>query len=75
MGVLSCDRRFCENIMCDYLSSEYGYLCYDCFWELVNKGRCDIQEFMNNSPNQNPSDNGWLDEVEREFKNRYGEDQ
>ena len=37
MGVLECDRRNCDNIMCDRLSHKYGYLCWECFNELVAK--------------------------------------
>lgn len=47
MSVLSCDRRGCVNIMCDRLSHEYGYICDDCFDELVSLGLgADISEFM-----------------------------
>lgn len=38
MGVLSCDRHGCENIMYDRYSPKYGYLCNECFDELVAKG-------------------------------------
>jgi len=37
MGVLACDRKGCDNIMCDRLSHRYGYICNDCFEELVNR--------------------------------------
>lgn len=48
MGVMSCDRLGCENIMCDSYSSEYGYICSDCFNELVGFGlNVNIREFMN----------------------------
>lgn len=47
MGVLSCHRSNCENIMCDRLSDAYGYICYECFDELVKLGvKTDIKEFM-----------------------------
>ncbi len=47
MGVLSCARSGCENIMCDRYSSEYGYICDECFNELCAKGSdTDIEEFM-----------------------------
>ena len=38
MGVLSCDRLGCQNIMCDRLSFKYGYICNECFDELVELG-------------------------------------
>jgi hypothetical protein len=36
MGVLNCDRKGCENIMCDYYSHTHGYLCWECRDELLN---------------------------------------
>jgi len=48
MGVLSCDRNGCDRIMCDRYSSEYGYICWECFDELVASGpTTDIEVFMN----------------------------
>lgn len=48
MGVMMCSRGNCENIMCDRYSQIYGYICNECFKELVRKGAgSDIQEFMN----------------------------
>ena len=47
MGILACDRRGCKNIMCDRLSHEHGYLCNECFEELVEQGpEANIGEFM-----------------------------
>jgi len=54
MGVLSCNRYGCTNIMCSRLSPEYGYICDDCFEELVNSGiDTDIEEFMRSEKNEN----------------------
>ena len=48
MGVLACDRRGCENVMCDRHSHTYGYICNECFEELVDEGiAMDIERFMN----------------------------
>lgn len=30
MGVLNCDRTDCDNIMCDYYLSDFGYICREC---------------------------------------------
>lgn len=30
MGVMSCNRKGCENIMCDTYIPEIGYLCWEC---------------------------------------------
>lgn len=46
MGVLACDRQGCENIMCDRYHHEYGYICNECFSELLDKGVCDVGMFM-----------------------------
>ena len=34
MGVKACRRKGCDNIMCDLYSSNFGYICYDCFEEM-----------------------------------------
>ncbi len=48
MGVKACFRKGCDNILCDRLSSVHGYICYECFNELVNLGAdTDIINFMN----------------------------
>lgn len=36
MGVLACNRADCENIMCNRYSPKHGYICDDCFEELIN---------------------------------------
>ena len=36
MGVMACDRRGCEHIMCDrVILNGSRYICEDCFTELV----------------------------------------
>ncbi len=53
MGVMSCARRGCENIMCDRYSSEHGYICNECFKELVSRGvDQSITEFMDEHKNE-----------------------
>ena len=48
MGVLSCDRNNCENIMYDRYSHVYGYICLECFEELIDSGpETNIEKFMN----------------------------
>ena len=47
MGVLTCSRGNCERIMCNRYSSKYGYICADCFEELINLGETvNIERFM-----------------------------
>jgi hypothetical protein len=45
MGVLACDRKGCENVMCDR-SGEGYYICNDCFEELCGQGIMPIVNFM-----------------------------
>jgi hypothetical protein len=56
MGVLACDRDGCTNIMCDRYSHNFGYICGDCFSEMVDyilvNGKFsslseDVREFLN----------------------------
>jgi hypothetical protein len=30
MGVMTCSRKYCNNIMCDTYISSVGYVCRDC---------------------------------------------
>ena len=47
MGVLACDRLGCKNIMCDRVSEKHGYICDECFEELVATGiDTNIETFM-----------------------------
>jgi len=45
MGVMPCRRNGCMNILCDRLSSTYGYICNNCFDELV-ESKMHPKEFM-----------------------------
>ena len=47
MGVMTCYRKGCDNIMCNRYSANYGYICDDCFKELVRRGPLvKIDDFM-----------------------------
>ena len=47
MSVLNCSRKGCDNIMCNRCSRPYGYICYECFEELVESGpETNITAFM-----------------------------
>jgi len=47
MGVLPCKREGCEHIMCERYSHDFGYLCWECFNELVGLGvKTDIAAFL-----------------------------
>ena len=46
MGVMACNRNGCKNVMCDRYSEEHGYLCDECFDELVAIRTLDFGAFM-----------------------------
>lgn len=53
MGVMACNRNGCDNIMCDRYSQKYGYICGQCFEELVTKYTTGcLSEFMESDKNE-----------------------
>jgi len=51
MSVLACNRGNCDHVMCDRHSNEYGYICSDCFNDLIKLGiHTDIAAFMRTNP-------------------------
>lgn len=48
MGVMSCSRKECENILCDTYVDSVGYVCSDCQSEfkeyLEGEGKTDLTE-------------------------------
>jgi len=47
MGVMMCNRNGCEETCCDRYSDKHGYICPECFIELIDSGvSTDIKEFM-----------------------------
>lgn len=48
MGVLHCNRKGCNNILCDRYSHKYGYICDECFEELISLGpKIGVDTFTN----------------------------
>lgn len=44
---MNCNRKGCKNILCDRYSARYGYICDDCFDELMSMGvNTNVDEFM-----------------------------
>ena len=69
MGVMPCNREGCENIMCGRYSSQYGYICDECFMELIALGTWDISDFMAKKRPQIESPNDeWYEEIFRLFE-------
>ena len=63
MGVLTCSRYRCTNIMCDRYNDEFGFICPECFEELCQAGmETNIEHFMNSD-----KDNASLRPVSREY--------
>ncbi len=58
MGVMTCGRDSCDGIMCERYSSTYGYICKECFEELVWRGagqaigKGDIKRFLDSPINR-----------------------
>lgn len=74
MGVLPCNRNGCGNIMCDYYSHTYGYICHECYNELLGKaGSLSIDMFMNSYKNDE-WDSCKQDYIREEFKSRFEEE-
>ena len=48
---MQCDRAGCEHIMCDRYSSTHGYICNDCYEEVINSVK-PIFVFMNTSKHE-----------------------
>lgn len=71
MGVLSCNRAGCQNVMCDNISHTYGYLCYECKQELLDGGIQDIEQFMGTKRKKELPYIDWYNFVCNEFKSRY----
>jgi len=47
MGVMACCRIGCDNIMCDRCSNRHGYICDECFDELLQRvPDISIEDFM-----------------------------
>ena len=67
MGVLACDRNNCDNIMCDRYSHKYGYICNECYSQLL-ESNLSIEDFMNsNKRNFIETNKDRREELEAEF--------
>lgn len=75
MGVLACDRKGCENVMCDNIShGRNEYLCWECKSELKDKPYCDINTFMETDKVSGEINSSWEEYVDKVFVSRYEED-
>lgn len=83
MGVMSCSRKGCPNIMCDTHIDHIGYVCYDCQKEFQlfldekninpkneNDIRTELEAFMETTPRKNYGDDELsVDEFFRKHSN------
>lgn len=70
MGVMRCYRKGCENILCDRYSEEFGYICSDCYIELLKRGitkKKQIRKFMNETRKELNK----LEEVEKKLSSIF----
>jgi hypothetical protein len=74
MGVISCERNGCTNIMCNRHSNLYGDICDECYNELLERIDIDINAFMaSRKENNNMHNNAkrlWEDYLDAEFEDR-----
>ncbi len=66
MGVLSCDRYNCDNVMCDRHSRRFGYICYECFSQLLDSN-LSIERFMETDKQLFNKSDSRRSELENEF--------
>ena len=70
MGVMACSREGCQNILCNWYSYEYGYLCNECFRELMDTV-VEIEDFMD-SPKRETNNRAFaLQEHRRIVKRKF----
>jgi hypothetical protein len=55
MGVMRCGRGNCSHVLCDRYSRKYGYICWECFEELV-ASHLEVADFMNSEKSDAPED-------------------
>ena len=73
MSVLACDRNGCKNVMCDRYDYNYGYICDECFEELVATDPSNIGSFMWTSKTDPPKMRT-REQYEYIFRSRHAED-
>lgn len=70
MGVMACDRRGCDSIMCDIYSDTYGYICDPCLSGLLTSNGTNIKHFMEDDKNNDVDSQSWQEYVNRVFDGR-----
>lgn len=47
---MGCNRKGCNNVMCDKYSTTFGYICYECYYEGIGQD-LSVLEFMKTDKN------------------------
>lgn len=47
MGVMQCNRNGCNTVLCNLLSDTHGYICTNCYNELMDGAERNVKTFMN----------------------------
>ena len=64
MGVMRCSRFGCDNILCGRYSRKYGYICDDCFAELIIKGvSTNISDFLRSEKKLEADSSDFFNEI------------
>lgn len=58
MGVMSCSRKDCDNIMCDTYIEHVGYICNEC--------KSEFKEYLQNN-GLNPNTEGQINKELKKF--------
>ena len=72
MGIMPCSRRGCDSILCDIYSSKYGYICRNCYNELLDT-YTSIASFMN-TPKPDTGYRVPIEEHRRIVREEFGEE-
>ena len=72
MGVLMCSRKGCKNIICDRYSHVHGYICPDCFNELISLNPESVGGFMETIKKGSDLSEDAETKFEREFPCTHG---
>jgi hypothetical protein len=80
MGVMSCVRNGCDNIMCDTYIDGIGYVCYDCQKEFkkeygddseysFNQIHYALERFVNTKKRDVKNGNGTISDFFNAYRN------
>lgn len=72
MGLMICNRKGCYRVMCDLYSHKFGYICSNCYHELI-ESKMEIKDFMQTAKEDMPIKRTIsIEEIEAEFQDVGG---